>query len=427
MNIKIERKYVCFTFLYFFTLLFLLLDQLDNVPFTEHLRKIKYIYMALLIVWYCYSLRNNSAKGRIQRRSHIVMFLVVFHTLLFGFVFTKDIVVAYTYVHAREMLIYYILVYITLVYIYENKLLLLYSVSTYIALAIQLLYAFLTHPGDMINPLTYWRVFFTDLRYRTDFGFVQYGYTANYCVFALCVSLLIFDILRTNNQLKKYFKPLLAMLACNIIILCMLFSTAGRSGILSLALILAVYAVCVFLSKLSASNRKLATNIIIIGVILCVIILFLTGSFSSIWEDSNRDLNISINYPVFKKIGNVWTGMGFVENSEFQVGTSNNWISIFGERTSSLDIYYVYLYFTTGIIGCILIGIALLYMLYIMIKNVWSTFGAYGFSLIVGWLFYAYWQCNMLTYRYYSPWFYLVVLLYIIDSFYDKRSIGEKT
>lgn len=432
MNFKIERKYFSFAFLYFVTILVLLLDQLDNVPLMEQLRKIKYAYMLVMAAWYFLTLRNDAAKDRLQRSSNIVMLLVVSHTLLFGFVATNDMVAPYIYIHAREMLIYYVLVYFTLVYVYENKLLYMYSVATYIALAIQLIWACASHLGDMVNPLTYWRVFFTDLRYRTDFGFVQFGYTANYCVFALCVSLLIFEILRESKKLKEHAKMLILMAVCDIIILCMLFSTAGRSGILSVFLVLGIYCTCMFLSSLSEKARVQAKNIIIISIALFVLVLFLAGSFSSIWEDSNRELNVSVNYPVFKKVGNIWTGMGFVENGEFQVNRTNNWTSIFGERTSSLDIYYLYLFFTTGIIGCVMIGSALLYMLYKTMKGARLRYGAYGFALCVGWMFYAYWQCNMLTYRYYSPWFYLVVILYIIDNFNkvnenDANCIEAKT
>ena len=212
----------------------------------------------------------------------------------------------------------------------------------------------------------------------------------------------------------------------DMIALLILFSSAGRSGILTLVIVCAVYFGGLWLTKCTKENRRIILIALVLLLALIIVYLAVSGGFDRIWANSNRSLNITVNYPIFKQMGNIWTGMGFVENSNFQATRANNFTSAFGVRTSSLDMYYVYLYFTTGIIGCILIGTALIYILYQLIKNIGKPQALFGLALYVGWLFYGFWQCNIFTYRYYSPWFYLVVLLHIVDSFQKTNSMEKK-
>ncbi|MGM9552432.1 MAG: hypothetical protein ACI3XA_09290 [Clostridia bacterium] len=426
MQFKINKKHIAFVMLYFLTMVFLLLDVLGTVPFMNQLRKLRFVYLAVMIAWYFLSLKNTAARDRFKRKSNIIIILGLLHTILFAYIFTNDIVKSLSHTHGIGMLFYfYIPVIITLTYVYENELFLTYTVTTYIACVIQLMYAAVNNLNHFVNPVSYLKVFSSSSRVKFDFGFITYGYTAHYCVFALVVSLLIFDILKNKKKLKSNLNALIIMAIIDFVILCMLASSAGRSGILTVSLIAVVYFGGTFVSGLPKSKKKIFYAILSSALIIILVALIATGAFGRIWADSNRDLNITVNYPVFKELGNIWTGMGYVENANFQATRENNFTSAFGVRTSSLDMYYVYLYFTTGIIGCVLIGSALLYLLYLLIKNQGKPYALFGLALYIGWLFYAFWQCNLLTYRYYSPWFYLVVLLYIIDSFDKHKEIKD--
>lgn len=425
MRLKIEKKYIAFVLLYFATMVILCVDVLDEfIPYTNQIRKIRFVYIAVMLIWYFLSMKNYSARDRFSRKSNIVIILGLIHAVLFGFVFTNDIVASLSHAHGIGMIFYYFIpVLVTLTYVYENNLLLTYTYATYIAVMVQLVLAGITNPYHFVNPLSYLRVFSNHGRVKFDFGFTTYGYTAHYCIFALLVSLFIFDIMRREGKLKSHMKPLLFIAVGDLVPLLILFSSAGRSGILTFVIVCAVYFGGLWLKKCTKENRRVIFICIILLFTLVVFYLIVSGGFGQIWANSNRSLNITVNYPIFKQMGNIWTGMGFVENSNFQATRSNNFTSAFGTRTSSLDMYYVYLYFTTGILGCILIGSALIYILYKLIKNIKEPQALFGLALYIGWLFYGFWQCNIFTYRYYAPWFYLVVILHIIDSFKKTNSM----
>ena len=428
MNLRIEKKYITFVLLYFATMVILCVDVLDDFsPYTNQIRKIRFVYIGVMLIWYFLSMKNHNAEDRLSRKSNIVIVLGLIHSVLFGFILTNDIVAGLSHAHGIGMVFYYFIpVLLTLTYVYENDLLLTYSYATYAAVMVQLILAAASNPNHFVNPLSYVRVFSNSSRVKFDFGFTTYGYTAHYCVFALLVSLFIFDILRREGKLKNNIKPIMLIGLGDMIALLILFSSAGRSGILTLVIVCAVYFGGLWLTKCTKENRRIILIALVLLLALIIVYLAVSGGFDRIWANSNRSLNITVNYPIFKQMGNIWTGMGFVENSNFQATRANNFTSAFGVRTSSLDMYYVYLYFTTGIIGCILIGTALIYILYQLIKNIGKPQALFGLALYVGWLFYGFWQCNIFTYRYYSPWFYLVVLLHIVDSFQKTNSMEKK-
>ncbi len=418
-NIKNLHFYI----LYFLTILFLLLDTLNNVPLTEMLRKFKYVYLVIMGVYWMKSVMQRKLPWYSSGKIFALFFL---HSGLFGYVFVNEIVLDYTHKHAQELIIAYLFVFVTTYYINTTKCLYGFAITTFLAQTIHLGYAAITHLNNFVNPIYFVNVFSSSDRFRFNFGFVQYGYTANYCTCAILVSLLIFDFWRRNNQLKKIHKPLFAILTIDFFVLCMLGSTAGRSGILTVMLVLGLYFYNIYFENpLHADKRKLYNKYLIIAILLFIIIAGVNGIWESIWSDSNRELNIEVNYPIFKELGNEWIGMGYVPNESFRAEADSNYMSIFGYRTSSLDMYYVYLYFTTGILGCILIGLIVLLLMVRYIRCIDKPQFAYAFSLFAGWLFYTYWQCNLFGYRYYTSLIYLIILLTIYDSVDKKELIND--
>ena len=133
--------------------------------------------------------------------------------------------------------------------------------------------------------------------------------------------------------------------------------------------------------------------------VLAVVALVATGVFADIWGKSNRDLNITINYPLFKTYGSPWTGLGFIENAAFQSGRS-----LFPMATSSLDMYFVYIYFATGLLGSIMLGLALLIILIKLLVNKRTDMNILAIGFYSAMLFFAFWQCNLFTHRYISSY-----------------------
>ena len=104
--------------------------------------------------------------------------------------------------------------------------------------------------------------------------------------------------------------------------------------------------------------------------------------------------------------------MGFVENEAFITDAGNNWISAFGVRTSSLDMNYLYLYCTTGILGCAVMAMILLILGISLYKNRAQKYGYYYFLLYVVILFYACMETILFTYRFWAMMIPFVILFY---------------
>ena len=307
------------------------------------------------------------------------------------------------------MMIWFLLMtLVTYIYISQNNLFRLFINLSFFVTGFQLLLAGFLHPNDFTNPI--WGLFhaFTaDIRYKTSFGFVHPGYTSNACSLVIILSIFFYEVNKNSTGNRRRIMQL-SFTIINFIATCMLFAAAERAGIISTFIVLAFYFVFV---KMGIRIEKKTFHIFLGILAVVLVILEASGVFHYIWTNSNRSLNITVNYPVFLDLGNQWTGMGYVDNSSF-----NEAIMAFGVRTSSLDMYYVYIFFTTGIVGCIIIGIALFIMLFCVIRKKNSNLGMTALGLYISMLFYAFWQCSMVTYRYVSSMLFFLIILFSMSK-----------
>ena len=104
--------------------------------------------------------------------------------------------------------------------------------------------------------------------------------------------------------------------------------------------------------------------------------------------------------------------MGFVENGEFVSDPYNGGISAFGVKTSSLDMNYLYIYCTTGIMGCCIMALVLVILGISLYRNKEQKYGGYYLILYFCLLFYAFWETVLFTYRFWAMIMPHVILLY---------------
>lgn len=389
---------------YFVTMLTMLLYQNETLPFANILIKTRYAYILLTIVLI---VLNN----RIKRQSKLAIFvlsILFIHTFLFGFVFnnTPGALVAANNisVNVKNMFWYLTFVSITYIYVSQNSLFNDLINVSYYACGVQLLIGGIKYRGDFVNPLWgFIQAFTAETRYKTTFGFVHAGYLSNACFYALILSIFYFEINKgiENPRKKRHFWG--SFIFIDALALEMLLCAAERAGILATIIAVAIYGIFVFFRFRIETRTKIICALL--GMVL-ILLFIVSGAFTKIWEDSNRGLNISVNYPVFQQLGNIWTGMGYVDNSGFHEN-----IMAFGVKTSSLDLYYVYIFFTTGIIGCVFIGIAMLALLFGLISKKRTNLNITALGMYIAWIFFSFWNCNMLTYRYVSPYILFTILL----------------
>ena len=104
--------------------------------------------------------------------------------------------------------------------------------------------------------------------------------------------------------------------------------------------------------------------------------------------------------------------MGFVENGAFISDPYNYNLSAFGVQTSSLDMNYLFIYCSTGILGCCIMASILIILGLSLYKNRREKYGGYYLVLYFTLLFYAFWETILFTYRQWAMIIPHVILLY---------------
>ncbi len=411
MKFKIYKRHWLFSIAYFVSLEILLLNQINELPMPDLLRKVKYPY-----VFFVFLLVLCGA--RVKRGIKAALFaitLLLAHTILFGYVFVNDLVALHISENASQMFWFLLFVLVTFLYVSQHNFFKGFINLSFYACGLQLLIGLLHHRNNIVNPV--WALihaFTADIRFKNAFGFVHAGYTSNAAYLVLVLSLFFFEIYRNTEEFRKpwFWISFLTIDAIAGLELC---AAAERSGIISTFIVFAVYIAFVLLRI--RVERKTLWGFIVLGVI-AILVLEATGTFEEIWGKSNRDLNITVNYPLFKAYGSPWTGLGFIENAAFHADRN-----LFPMATSSLDMYYVYIYFSTGLIGSIMIGVALLAITLKLLFNKKTGLNILAMGFWLSMLFFAFWQCNMFTHRYISSY---VISTIFLCTMSNDCCLGEE-
>lgn len=407
MKIEIKEKKVVMA-LYFLTLLSSLMTVVDNVPFTGVLLKVKYLY-ALAIIFFC--LYDGVLIW--NRRFYLTIGLLSIHTVLYGLFFVNWVIADSTRVHFEQLITLYIITFFTAMYVYKKKCYLEWLELSCLALGIMTLWCAFTHPGDFVNPIYFVNIFSRTDRYRAAFGMPDVNICGNYCLYFIVLSLFVWEEWKKQSTAKnRYIRMLLV--TSDVIVVLMILSTASRSALLSLILFLALYLVLKY-KMLLRKHWKLVTAIVSVTGVFALAVFISTGMLNEIWMQSNRDGNISINHPIFIAHGNLLNGMGYMDNSGFLLKS-------FGYETTAMDIYFLYIYYSTGIIGAVLIFGQMLLLCYWLLRFSKTEGRDLALSLFGMMMFYAIWQVNYMNYRYYTGILHIIILLIFTLRVREERS-----
>lgn len=408
MKIAIEEKKLVMG-LYCATMLMSMLSIVDNVPLRGIMYNIKYLYI-VLIIFFCFY------DGIVvwNKRLAWAIGLLVLHTILYGVIFTNSYIKVDTDLHFQQLMAIYILTFFTCIYVYKKDCYLLFLEMTYLALAAFILWCATTHTGSFVNPIYFVNIFSRADRFRADFGMADVNYCGNYCVYMVIISFFLWCEWRKQGKIPDK-KVKLAIIGIDVITICMLFSTASRSAIISLALFFLCYGV-LRLRYAIIRNWKLVLGLGSALVVIVAVILVATGALSSIWQESNREGNFSINYPIFLEYGNYLNGMGYIDNSGYLNKS-------YGFDTTAMDVYFLYIPFSTGILGAAIILIQMLYLLYQMLRNSRTEGRDLVLSLFVMMLYYAIWQVNYMNYRYHTGIIHMMLLFLFLMRINEEKDV----
>lgn len=194
-------------------------------------------------------------------------------------------------------------------------------------------------------------VFSSTDRYRLSFGYYQVNGLGNLCVCAIILSCFCWTIIKRHGYTEKLLKLLIIFLDSVVVIV--LLSTGSRSSIMmaGIYLLLLIYNGIGNLETISF-KWKLCFKLLCVIFALATITFGLWQQLTTLFVDSNRLKNFSINLPLLKNSGRTLIGLGLVDPGIF-----GSKMTIYG-ASYYIDNYYLYLVVEMGIIGLIsMIGI----------------------------------------------------------------------
>mgnify|MGYP000101408610 CR=1 FL=1 len=406
MKIAIEEKKLVMGS-YCAILLLSMLSIVDNTPLKGILYNVKYLYI-VIIIFFCFY------DGILiwNKRIAVGMGLLVLHTILYGVVFTNPYIQNDTSYHFQQLMSTYVWTLFLCIYVYKKECYLLFLEMSYLAIALFVFWCALTHMGNFVNPIYFVNIFSRSERFRSPFGMGDVNYCGNYCIYLLMLSFFLWCEWRKQGKMPDK-RVKIMVFGMDGVTLYMLLSTASRSAIISLVLFFGLYGI-LKMKYTIIRNWKL---ILFVGGVLAVClatVLISTGAMSSMWQESNREGNYSINYPIFLEYGNYINGMGYMDNSGFLN-------KAYGYDTTAMDVYFLYIPFATGILGSAIILIQMIYLLYQLLRHGSTEGRDLALSLFVMMLYYAIWQVNYMNYRYYTGIIHMVILFFFLMKINEEK------
>lgn len=410
----ISKKYVFL--LVNFIMMAGIMFSVTDFPLNSLGAKFKFVYILFCLV----DLISHREKP-CSRNLAIVFSLLILYVLVWGFVFTNPIVAVEIAAHRKTMLLYLAMLIPGALEVIHYKCIKEYTITSGAALVVVLLTQITRHINEMVfNPYFAIRSFLAHDMVRSSFGYLDTNFVGNSCFLIGCILFIIYINHMENPLFHSRIRILVVLTA--VIVFYVLLCTSSRTPTICMAAFCGIVTVITFMKSLhfSQDSIKVIKKLVAAGILLLPVLVYVTDFWNYFWVSSNRGLNVSENIPWVPILGSIWTGMGFVENEAFITDASNNWISAFGVATSSLDMNYLYIYCTTGILGCAVMALILIILGVSLFKNRRQQYGFYYIIIFVVVLFYAFMETILFTYR-----FWAMMIPYVILFYGAEKELGE--
>ena len=406
-------------FVYIMCVMGMILSNVDNVPFHSALTYTRFIYLGILYFQLILEMVP------IHKKVTGIVGIIILHTIVWGFIAVNETVIGATHEHAKEMILMILFVYGTIHYIRYNESLLLFIKATFISCFISVLWCYITHFSGFA-PLRYLfqlpGIIKDQVDYGFSYGFDSYNLAGNVIATTLWLLFLMCALeqnknheLKVNAEYRKLYKVITLILTLYLILL--LVSTTSRGEILSIVFgIIAI--LFMFGNDYAISERVLIFRKSIGMIFLVGIVVFnintITGN-----DLAKRSSNWSINKEAFEIVGRRFLGMGYINPWGFLMK------SFPGIETSPCDVFWLYIYFTTGIIGAgIIIGV----LVYLFLNVLKHNSGNRWYDIIIKamipmLIFNNFYHATLLSYNYMCSKFVLIFLLEFLMESRDAKSM----
>lgn len=216
---------------------------------------------------------------------------------------------------------------------------------------------------------------------RISFGFSHVNVMGNICLLEICLGVLLLSQIYKEKELGILKKYIFYISSISIIILdiTIMLLTSTRTAILCALLFLCM----LLLIKIYYTNTKKIRIASMVVLFLLFTVLFVYAYFSGMvsWYfiDSIIGRDNSTNLQLMKSVKQIILGIGFVQPGLFGKNA-------LGYTTTWMDNYYIYIFVTTGVVGCILnLGSIIIVgkHLYLEMKKNHGSDGAIVFTIFI--------------------------------------------
>lgn len=339
---SIEAKKIVIA-LYAVSLFGMIAFGLDTMQWARYLYYFRYIYIGVLWLYIIFKLPYfHKAVG-------IFFVSVLSFTILWGFVFVNPSVLEEIHANAKDLILYFLFVFGTAHFIYFEKYKKQFVKVTFYIYLIIMAWAYLTHWSGFA-PIRYLvnlaGVFHEQLTYGFTYGFSHYNLTGN-IISCMIWLFLLYYAENKRNKIHKSTHSLMEVAAVAVFfwMISLLSTTTSRGEILGTTSVF----ISLVLLKIKREQKHRIRNNIILMIILIGCIIYL--SYATINDvSSGRTQNWAVNWEIFREIGRYTFGMGLVNPWGYLTGVFP------GYKTWPCDVYWYYLFFSTGILGSIFMG-----------------------------------------------------------------------
>lgn len=247
-----------------------------------------------------------------------------------------------------------------------------------------------------------------DDRTRTYFGFYAANIAAEYAMSTLLASFYVYK----NNKSMHTDKTRRKIVYVDIILILMILANNSRGTTIALLLISGIY----FMIKISHSSeirkmvRLLMSGAVLALMLLCIFLSIKGLSFYDAMNYSNRALAIHNANGVIQT-GHSWMGLGRISGAFFSETRT-----LYNYKFSYMEMYYIGVFVTSGIIGCIWMGLVIINIWKYIIKK--KTNDIFLKKWIIICLIYSmiisFFEQYMFDYSYISFNFFFIIILTFI-------------
>ena len=404
--ILISRKY-CFLAVNFLMVFCMLLSITDSTM-AGTVTKVKFLFIG-----YCFV--DIVLRREKPANNHVlaIMFIFMFYTIVWGFVFDNSHVASWNAEHRTVMVMFIFMLFCGVYELIAYKCIEEYLITSGVALTLVLLVQVATHISSIsLNPAAILGGISGSDRMKNAFGFMHVNFAGNACFCAIVALHCSKKELSSNSLFHSKKKLFIFLLTC--ILLYILLCTSCRTALITLGMYVGGKQMCALFEgdKLTKGSKILLAATIIISILILLPTSIVGGFWDYVWSNSNRSLNVSENLKWVGVIGTKWTGMGYVDNQCFYRDEAAGGVGGFGVATSSLDMNYLFIYCSTGILGTALFISMTALMGIGLFLNADQENGFTYIVLYLSLLFYAYWETILFTYRFWSMIIPMTFLLY---------------